>query len=244
MCDNSNVLISVGELVRRFGIQPKRVLHVGGHLGEEHEDMSAYGWGKDGVFWVESQEDLCGEMRRKFANSNNTVISATVWSKSGVRMIFHENLNSQSSSLYQLGTHKDSYPEFIEINEREVITSTLDSLEEIPRGIDFMNLDVQGAELEALKGASSILEEIQWIYTEVNRNYVYKSCPLVEEVDEFLKTKGFKRVATRWSFGEHWGDALYGRKPYLKARLQFLFSEKASNILLKIRYTIHDLKKS
>lgn len=238
------MLISVGELVSRFGIQPNLILHVGGHLGEEHEDMSTFDWGKGGIFWVESQKDLCDQMRTKFSGSHNVVINATVWSSNGLKKLFYDNLNTQSSSLYQLGTHKESYPDFVEVNQREVITSTLDSLQDIPHGVDFINLDVQGAELEALKGAKRILGDVSWIYTEINRKHVYQSCPLVKEIDEFLRTQGFRRVATRWAFGEDWGDALYSRKRNFRKWLLFLFSENVDNVLMKIRYKTHDLKKS
>lgn len=238
------MLISVGELVDKFGIKPKAVLHVGGHLGEEHHDMNLHGWGANGVYWVESQEKLCDQMRSKFEGTNNRVINATVWSENGIKKTFHENVNSQSSSLYDLGTHKESYPDFVEIRSREVTTSTLDSLTSIPEGIEFINLDIQGAELEALKGASRILRGVNWIYTEINRKHVYESCPLVNEIDEFLKTQGFKRVATRWSFGEDWGDALYSRHSLPITRITFLVSEFVSTFTTSLRYAIHNLKSS
>lgn len=236
------MLIPVSELVRRFGIHPNKVLHVGGHLGEEQADMSAFGWGSHGVFWIESQETLCNEMRIKFAGTNNFVVEATVWSESGLKMTFNDNINSQSSSLYDLGTHKDSYPDFVVVSQREVVTTTLDSLSEIPSGIDFINVDVQGAELEALKGAQRILKDVSWIYTEVNRKHVYESCPLIGDIDKFLQSQGFRRVATRWSFGEDWGDALYARERKLISSLIFMILNVRTEIILRLKYKLHDLK--
>lgn len=236
------MLIPVSELVTRFGVHPEKVLHVGGHLGEEQAEMSAFGWGSSGVFWVESQEALCSEMRIKFSGTNNFVVQATVWSESGLKMTFNDNINSQSSSLYDLGTHKDSYPDFVVVSQREVVTTTLDSLSEIPSGIDFVNLDVQGAELEALKGAQRILKDVSWIYTEVNRKHVYESCPLISDIDKFLKSQGFRRVATRWSFGEDWGDALYAREYKLINSLIFKILNTRTEIKLKMKYKLHDLR--
>lgn len=238
------MLISPKELSKKFGVVPNTVLHVGGHLGEESEEMRASNWGVDGIFWVESQESLCEKMRETFSRTTDIVINATVWSTSNIKMIFNENVNSQSSSLYKLGTHKSSYPEFVEKNQREVITSTLDSLSQIPSGISFMNLDIQGAELEALKGATRILQEVLWIYTEVNRGHIYENCPLISEVDEYLKFKGFTRVATRWSIGEDWGDALYVRHPRLIPQLKFAIFEFFSSAFMRSRYFIHAKKVS
>lgn len=236
------MLIDPTELTNKFKVLPKKVLHVGGHLGEESEDMRANNWGVDGIFWVESQAWLCKKMRERFAGTTDVVINATVWSEGNISMNFNENLNSQSSSLYKLGSHKHSYPEFHEVNQREVVTSTLDSLAEIPQGIDFVNLDIQGAELEALKGANRILQDVSWVYTEVNRGYVYEDSPLIPDIDNFLKEKGFRRVATRWSIGEDWGDALYARHHYVIPRAKFALLEFFSSRLMRASYFVHNQK--
>ena len=47
--------------------------------------------------------------------------------------------------------------------------------------------------------------------TEVNRDVVYKGCPMVEELDEYLKVYGFERFETFWAGGT-WGDAFYIKK--------------------------------
>jgi hypothetical protein len=44
--------------------------------------------------------------------------------------------------------------------------------------------------------------------TEVNRAEVYKNCPMINEIDEFLNNYGFQRVETTWDGGT-WGDAFY-----------------------------------
>ena len=44
--------------------------------------------------------------------------------------------------------------------------------------------------------------------SEVNRDDVYKDCPMVEDLDEYLGGYNFKRVETTWDGGT-WGDALY-----------------------------------
>jgi hypothetical protein len=71
------------------------------------------------------------------------------------------------------------------------------------------NLDIQGVELRALKGMESYLDSIQYIYTEVNSDYVYKECCLITELDDYLGQFGFKRVETSWCDNTGWGDAFY-----------------------------------
>jgi hypothetical protein len=72
-------------------------------------------------------------------------------------------------------------------------------------------LDIQGAELKALKGMEEYLSKIDYIYTEVNSDYVYKDCALIGEVDEYLEKFGLKRVETQIYTEYRWGDAFYIR---------------------------------
>ena len=73
---------------------------------------------------------------------------------------------------------------------------------------DFVNIDIQGAELLALKGFGEYLQSVKYIYTEVNTNFLYKNCCLINEIDEFLSQFNFQRKETLLTQYE-WGDALY-----------------------------------
>ena len=77
--------------------------------------------------------------------------------------------------------------------------------------INFLNLDIQGAELLALNSVEKYLKHIKYIYTEVNTEKVYKDCALLNEIDEFLKTHGFTRKCEAIYRQYGWGDALYIR---------------------------------
>ncbi len=54
-----------------------------------------------------------------------------------------------------------------------------------------MKIDVQGYELEVLKGASKILTKIDYLLLEVSKNQMYKTQPLENEIIKFLKVKRF-----------------------------------------------------
>ena len=73
---------------------------------------------------------------------------------------------------------------------------------------NFINIDVQGYELEVFKGSLNTLPYIDYIYCEVNRDQLYENNAMIEEIDEFLKSYNFERVGTDWA-GDTWGDALY-----------------------------------
>jgi hypothetical protein len=77
---------------------------------------------------------------------------------------------------------------------------------------NFINIDVQGYELEVFKGASEKLNYIDVIMTEINQDELYKDCTQIQELDEFLSKYGFERVETYWWYNDGWGDALYIKK--------------------------------
>lgn len=91
--------------------------------------------------------------------------------------------------------------------------SSLNILSEEHRGI-FCNLDIQGAELLALKGFGQELEKVEAIYCEVNIKELYENCSQIDELDEFLFAQGLVRVDQEMT-RHGWGDALYIRSSAL-----------------------------
>ena len=58
--------------------------------------------------------------------------------------------------------------------------------------IDLLNIDTQGYEMEVLKGSRKLLSQgIKYIILEVNKKELYEGCPLVKDIDNFLKKYDF-----------------------------------------------------
>jgi hypothetical protein len=104
--------------------------------------------------------------------------------------------------------HLEEHPEVTFPETKTVEVHTLDDYYD-PQ-YNFLNIDVQGYELEVLKGASKTLANIDAMILEVNRDEVYEGCPMIEDIDNFLKGFGFNRIAEVWQ-SKSWGDALYAR---------------------------------
>lgn len=57
--------------------------------------------------------------------------------------------------------------------------------------IDFLWLDAQGSELAILEGASSLIQNVSLIYTEVTTSLRYKNNPLRQDIDQWMQNHGF-----------------------------------------------------
>lgn len=212
------MLIDAATLARIFSVQPTGILHVGAHEGEELALYAAAGWLARGrVIWVEAQPALARTLRQRLAGTDAKVIHAVAWDVDGAPLELKIASNSQSTSVFEFGTHAASYPEITFTERSGVIGRRLDHLLAADDRFDFVALDIQGAELAALRGLGARLSGVSWIYTECQRWRVYKDAPDLAELDEFLAERGFVRVAARWAGRHGWGDALYSRVELVSA---------------------------
>lgn len=226
--------IPVDELVKNYNIKPRSVLHVGAHLAEESLSYDKYF--NVPIIWIEAQSKLCSELAERLNLCTNTIVEACISDKDDEEVIFNVASNSQSSSMLSFGTHSLTYPNVV-INEKIFLkTKKLETIlhgKEIP---DFINLDIQGVELRALKSLGDLINDVDAIYTEVNKWKVYEKCDLIEEIDSFLIQSGFRRVATRWALNAGWGDALYVSKNVKRRNLRQFFSSQLKTFSFYIRH--------
>lgn len=202
------MLISVSDLIKFWGVKPKRVLHIGAHQAEELDAYTRHNW--NDVTWIEAQPDKIEFLKSRIP-SHHRLIHAAVWNENGIPLTLNVMTNSESTSLLKLGTHAVEHPSVKFSHSIPILTTTLDNLIPVDETPDFIAIDIQGAELRALEGFASRLSSVRWIYCEVNREYLYEECCLVNELDTFLGKFGFTRVVTRWTY-HGWGDALFAHE--------------------------------
>ena len=162
------------------------------------------------IYWVEAQQNKVDQMKSKKIPNIYQAIIDDVDDK---EINFNISNNGQSSSILEFGTHLIHHPQVHYTEQIKGKTKRLDTLIEENNihieHLNFINLDIQGVELRALKSMEKYLHCINYIYTEVNTEYVYKDCNLVGEIDEYLSQFGFTRVATKMCGNCGWGDAFY-----------------------------------
>jgi len=122
---------------------------------------------------------------------------------------------NKSSSMLPPYKHLETAPWLKFDNVIKVKTKTLQSFckEKNISHIDFIHMDVQGAELKVLKGAKDLLETINLIWLEVEAVELYKDQPLKSDIEKFMKKNGFYKLKD--TVGGISGDQLYINRKYM-----------------------------
>lgn len=221
--------MNIIEEIKNRDIKPIGLIHVGAHTCWEYKfylDLSI-----NNIILFEPVDEIFLKLKENINKllSNNTsneypytkLINKALGSQICKKAMWIENSNPHgeglSSSLLEPKHHTELYPDIIFDKKIEVEVSTLDEeLKDNKNKYNILNIDVQGYELEVLKGAVKVLENIDIIFIEVNAVEMYKDCVLIDELDEFLKLHGFIREQTIWNYhneAKTWGDAIYIPSP-------------------------------
>lgn len=197
-------------IIEKYGITPKGVVHVGMHKAEEYPMYKHFGI--QDILFIEANKQLIEQWTPN--DPTCTVVHAAVSDKVEDVEFFISN-NDHCSSLLEMQEHLNIYPGYCHIGKVKMTTTTLDN---ILWGSDYskwniMNLDIQGAELQAMQGLTN-WDELDVVITEVNFIHMYKGCALIADIDNFLSSKGMTRVITHPYDG--WGDAVYIKNKFIK----------------------------
>lgn len=108
---------------------------------------------------------------------------------------FYQSSFSESSSLLEMSSiHKTAFPFTAENKAVPVKMARLDDFlaeMQLERPL-FLKLDVQGYELQVLKGAEELLHSVDYLMVEVSFKELYKGQARFDEIYQFLKETGFE----------------------------------------------------
>tara|TARA_X000001036_G_scaffold47191_1_gene37757 strand:- start:1298 stop:1924 length:627 start_codon:yes stop_codon:yes gene_type:complete len=208
------MLLDFENLLKKYDMNVTGVLHVGAHFGEEYliyieNDITK-------VVFIEPLKENFQVLEDRFGSIDEVIlINKGAGSVSKKVNIYRSSNNLVSSSVLKPKRHLTQHPEVLFDDGQTVIEiDRIDNMLQDITPYNFMNVDVQGYELEVFKGAGILLDKIDFIMTEVNRDEVYEGCAQITEIDEYLLEYGFKRVETSWD-GDCWGDAFYVKEGLL-----------------------------
>lgn len=195
----------------------KGAIHVGAHEGEERFWYVRQGF--DNVIWFEPNITLFERLTKNTENLKGHVAYNYGVHDSLTTAELHISSNDgQSSSILPLKLHSLYHPDVKYISDQTIKVVRLDDFFKqnllSPQDFNFLNIDVQGVELNVIKSFGEEIRNIDYIYTEINEDELYTDCCLVGDIDIHLKHYGFKRIATKMTKCK-WGDALYVKNELL-----------------------------
>lgn len=136
--------------------------------------------------------ELATAIEATYASKKNVNIHCNALGGEKKRILFNIVNNIGSSSILMPTDINRGYH-----GSKMNVTQTLEveqiRLDEVlNEDIDILKLDLQGYELEALKGCERIFGRIKTITTEIEFVPLYEGQPLFGDIDVFLRNKGFK----------------------------------------------------
>lgn len=174
------------QVLKKRGFEPGFAVDVGAYHGEWTR-MFKKAFPRAKVLMIEAQDSKKAALDEAAASFGGDVRveTALLGAADGQSVLFHE-----------METGSSVFEEVSSYTRRATSKSTvsLDSLllgKGCPR-VDFLKLDVQGYELEILKGCPKLMGDAHAILLEASLVSVNAGCPLISEVIAFLHERGFR----------------------------------------------------
>ena len=132
----------------------KGIIHIGAHELEEMKDYLKKGINR--IIWVEANPEKYKYIEKKIQKFNLMDLAKIAAGSKERNTKLNIANNGQSSSILEFGTHAKSYPNIYYTSQISVPEMPIDKWIDINikdrKNYNFINIDIQGYELEALKG--------------------------------------------------------------------------------------------
>ena len=177
----------------------KGILHLGAHKGTEAE---VYNWFGKKVIWIEAIPYIYDQLRENiYSYKNQKAYCVLLGDQDDIKKDFNiSNNDGASSSIYKFSKNTLSnkyFPNRVLKMEKKInlIMNRLDTIIERNKittsEYDHWIVDLQGAELIALKGAVKALEDCKSISIEVSKVDIYDGGVQWDELKFWLNKQGF-----------------------------------------------------
>ena len=209
------MLISLDGLVKKYDMKVVGDLHIGAHFGEEVKDYHINLGVKNLCFFepISRTVDILHGQLAEYADQANIQLWLYALGNQNcdVEMYVSDHDGMCGFTVLRPKIVLEQYPGIKFPRKEHVKMVRLDECDLDPADYNFMNIDVQGCELEVLKGAENLLNSIDYVYTEINVAEVYANAPHVDELDKFLSTYGFSK-SKRLICGTTWETLSISRR--------------------------------
>jgi FkbM family methyltransferase len=213
------------------------ICNVGSRKKSAEDDYGTKGWEifapNLNIYGFDADADACDEANNDIASRNvnwNEFHLPVAIGKSTEQRTLYVTKDPMCSSLLRPNeaflANFSHLPEQMNLDfSLEIETTTLDEFcksENIDE-IDFLQIDVQGAELDVIRGAETKISNVLGLQTEVSFSHLYVEQPLFADIDSYLRKHNFsffdlhvgyrlRRTSIRETHRQGqllWGDAFY-----------------------------------
>jgi FkbM family methyltransferase len=193
------------------------LIHVGANFGREVDDYR-----KSGMPWcvlIEPLTDAFNRLRDAVRDDPNMIpVQALCSSQAQLEHeLYVANDEGRSSSILSPSRYLIEAPQVDFTHSEKMVSTTVDDIvaklvATVPgfsmTAVDILTVDVQGAELLVLEGASQTLQHMRYVCSKVSSGDLYEGDVFFEELQAFLNCHGFRSV--NMNMNKHgWGDALF-----------------------------------
>ena len=172
------------------------IIEAGAQFGEDTQWMAQM-WPQGKIYSFEPSPISFAELQKIAAQANNIRAFQCALSNKKGEFLFY--LAGGASSLLR---PQDSFnTDYFHSDLNHPITVQAITLDEWAHDngvntIDFLWLDMEGNELNALQGAPDSLKNVKLIYTEVNLQRFWENCVMYDELKAWMEEHGFMEI---WS---------------------------------------------
>jgi len=169
------------DIINKLGLV-STALDVGAHHGEWRDVFSSAISGVD-ILSIEANPESFQILAKRYTN----VVNLCVASDSGFRTLYLPDERYRDLTT-GVSLYRERLPFYDQGRKITVQTIKIDSLE---TNYDYIKIDIQGAELEALRGATEKLKYAKFLELELSVLQYNDGAPLACEVISFLHESGF-----------------------------------------------------
>jgi FkbM family methyltransferase len=203
------MLLNFSQILETYKVNIKGIVHIGAHFGQEHSLYKSHG--VSNIIYFEPLKKNFGVLERNIGSEATLFNLALGNENKEIEMYVELSNQGMSSSILEPNLHLQQYP-WIKFTETEKVEMRrLDDIDFDKSSYNFINIDVQGYELEVFRGAEIFLNNVDYIISEINRDELYNNCAKVHDLQNYLSRYGFELVETNWEGGT-WGDGFFIKK--------------------------------
>lgn len=173
----------------------KTIFDIGANYGDTVENYLAL-YPESIIHAFEPSPEVFGSLTTRYLSNKNVNCYSFAIAEENKKSTFYTNSNPDTNSLLKpqkIGLNSDKQTANIGVIEVESISIDLFCISKNINEIDILKMDIQGGELQALKGAKNLLQNkrIKLIYAETYFKKQYENQPLFHDISLYLSQNGY-----------------------------------------------------